>query len=115
MCQEGRALCRGGGVLHRAHDADFPDSDTLPETVFRAFVDKGARWVDTLLSDGRTVLVHCHAGINRSVATIVEYAVQHRGWSFENAVAYVRARNAEVRGGTPALINPLFGRLLRDR
>jgi protein-tyrosine phosphatase len=41
---------------------------------------------------GRTVFVHCRNGISRSGMVMVAYVMAQRGWSVEEALAFVRSR-----------------------
>jgi predicted protein tyrosine phosphatase len=91
---------------------DFPDATNMSPEAFYAFVRTAARWIHETLELDKACLVHCFAGINRSVASIVAYAILYRGWTYEKAVTYIREKNAVVRH-VPTLVNPTFGALLQ--
>ena len=61
------------------------------------FTRRGAEAIHRFLTDEATkdldVLVHCYAGMNRSVSTILRYAMDYRGWRFREALDYVRRKN----------------------
>jgi hypothetical protein len=57
---------------------------------------------------GRTVYVHCHAGISRSGMVVVAYLMAREGWSLDEALTFVRARRSIV------CPNPAFLGLLKD-
>lgn len=42
--------------------------------------------------EGRTVLVHCHAGMQRSAAVVAMFLMLLYGWPAEKAMAYVKER-----------------------
>jgi hypothetical protein len=63
--------------------------------------------VDDLRQDGKRVLIHCAAGINRS-GLLSAAALIRGGWDVDDAIAAVR----EARHG--ALNNPNFVDLLHD-
>jgi protein-tyrosine phosphatase len=65
---------------------DFDPEDLrekLPECVHK---------LKELLEAGRTVYLHCTAGVNRSPTVAAAYLHRCRGWDVENAVAYVKER-----------------------
>src|SRR5437763_2927100 len=61
------------------------------EEVVRRF-NEAAALIDGWLQDGRRVLVHCLGGISRSAAAVIWYFVRYRGYTWEQALALVRAR-----------------------
>ena len=87
-----------------------------PERVLE-FTQEGAANLHSMLSaeDGRDVIVHCHAGMNRSVAIIVRYAMDYKKWGFDEARDYIRRINWEQRRIPPrkTLSNPVFHDVLR--
>ena len=44
------------------------------------------------LWEGKTVLVHCHAGIQRSCAVVACYLVKYHGLTPDEAIAYIKKR-----------------------
>jgi protein-tyrosine phosphatase len=57
---------------------------------------------------GRQVYVHCRAGVSRSGMVVVAYEMAKNGWTYEQALAHVRARRRIVGP------NPAFRPLLRE-
>jgi hypothetical protein len=55
---------------------------------------------------GRTVYVHCMAGVNRSAAAMTAYLMREHGWSREDALSFVRSRRPQVQPD-PGLIRLL--------
>ena len=49
-----------------------------------------------LIDSGRTVYVHCSAGINRSPTVVVAYLCQHLGWTLDRSVTHVTTRRVCV-------------------
>jgi protein-tyrosine phosphatase len=68
-----------------------------------------ARWVDEQRGAGRTVLIHCEAGHNRSGLLTALYLIRHRGYDPESAIALVQEKR-----GPNALWNGSFLRYLRE-
>ncbi|GII55297.1 protein phosphatase [Planotetraspora thailandica] len=86
------------GVEH--HYADLPDGPLLAgqiETV-AALAETAAQAVQA----GRTVLVRCHSGYNRS-GLVVAQALAELGYPIEDAIFLIRYRRSKW-----ALNNPLF-------
>jgi hypothetical protein len=82
------------------HDAaPAPSLDWLRQQV--EFVDQQRR-------AGRTVYVHCHAGISRGGMVVVAYLMYREGWSRDETLAFVRKRRPAV---SP---NPAFMELLQE-
>ena len=76
--------------------------------------DKAAEFINQALEDGKRVLVHCHAGINRSVSSIVAYAALRAKAKASSTIAYVRRMNRDHRN-LPAVSNPAFEQYLVRR
>jgi atypical dual specificity phosphatase len=67
-----------------------PVQDFSPDDLRR----KLPRCVDVLnelLHSGRTVYVHCNAGVNRSPSVVIAYLHWIEGWALEQALVHVRA------------------------
>jgi len=58
------------------------------------------------------ILIHCHAGINRSATIIAYYLIKHRNYESADIVNKIRLANTDQRKNTPALINPLFEKII---
>ena len=101
--------CRASalGASRTYVDDTFPDSMGVPQEDFAGRVDRAADAIHAALEKGGRVLVHCHAGINRSVSSIVAYASKHRHIDAARSIPYIRSRN-HVHRRLPALSNSLF-------
>lgn len=75
----------------------IPDGKRFDEDLFRFAVDDVEHW----RAKGHTVLVHCHAGRNRS-ATVAALVLMRMGWTGGEAVRHIR--NLRPR----AIANPVF-------
>jgi protein-tyrosine phosphatase len=88
----------------------YDDEATSYESFVYAMV-AAARSIDEALKRCPFVMVHCHAGINRSVSALVHYAVVYRGLNVRQTITSLRRVNKRRRG-LPALTNPSFFKYL---
>ena len=102
----------------RNHRAEYRAYVNVDDTPFMTFVDfvgafsKSADLLKKALDTGHTTLLHCHQGINRSVATALAYVIRHTALDYDACLGQIRKANAAHRA-LPALINPAFETYLR--
>ncbi len=84
----------------RLLDLDVPD-----EAVLESLVD----WVHEQREQGRTVLVHCQEGRNRSALVVALYLKHHRDMRAADAIQLIREKR-----GSSALYNGAFVRYLHS-
>ena len=89
VCSQG-CYTYPGIEYHRMNIYDLPDTriDHLFEEAFEI--------ITSVLSGGGTLLVHCFAGVSRSASIIISYIMKKRGYSFEQALQYVKERRPVV-------------------
>jgi atypical dual specificity phosphatase len=63
---------------------DFADEKTM-----ELFLDGAAKLNDWISSGNRT-MVHCFAGISRSVSVVITYFMIYKGWSFNTAFNHLK-------------------------
>ena len=66
--------------------------DDLPSQDITPFFESTFAFLDEHLSKGEAVLVHCMAGISRSVTIVIAYLMRKKGLKFQEAFALVRSR-----------------------
>lgn len=59
------------------------------------YFDQAADYLDQHLSI-TNVLVHCMAGVSRSVSLVIAYLMKYRGMRFEDALNLIRSRRPVV-------------------
>ncbi|XP_077516240.1 dual specificity protein phosphatase 19-like [Amblyomma americanum] len=70
----------------------------LPEfTLSRATIDTTCDFIEGALSSGRSVLVHCNAGVSRSCALVLAFLMLRRGASLGEALEKTRSARPSVR------------------
>lgn len=84
-----------------------PISDAAPAPSIK-WLREQVDFVDANRRAGRTVFVHCRAGISRSSLVIAAYLMQTRRLSRDDALEFMRARRPEVWP------NPAFMELLGE-
>jgi Dual specificity phosphatase, catalytic domain len=69
---------------------------------------KQVAFVETQRNAGRVTYVHCFQGASRSGLVVTAYLMHERGWSRDEAMAFVRAKRPQLRP------NPAFMELLSE-
>lgn len=65
----------------RTHESNMVLYNSLP------FV---CQWIKQHLDNGQPVVVHCHAGQQRSASVMAAYLMWNKGLSLEQSVAYIK-------------------------
>ncbi|GBP19726.1 Dual specificity protein phosphatase 14 [Eumeta japonica] len=73
---------------------DTPHSDMHP------YMDKIADLINEVVSNGEVVLVHCVAGVSRSVTLCLAYLVKWQKMSLRDAYHHVKLRRPQIRPNT---------------
>jgi hypothetical protein len=68
--------------------APAPSIDWLREQV---------EFVEAERAAGKTVYVHCTAGVSRGAMVVVAYYMAHMGWTRDEALAFVKERRSIIR------------------
>ncbi len=89
-------------VIHKESLTDDNDPNVLSQLLTAGIVL--ATW---LQDPSSRVVVHCKAGISRSVTVVLSWLIVHREFSFDDAYLYVQSRRMFI------LPNPHYMGLLR--
>ena len=115
ICVAGRETCsymKKHPSKYRAYiiaaDTTFMDLRT-----FKRVFNHAAELIRDQLNQGRYVIVHCYAGINRSVTSILRYIQLFTNKDWREARDYIRTRN-ETKRHTLALNNQTFEHFLYE-
>jgi len=113
-------------ITHILSCADeFPDSRRLPSYKIPIVDDvadektkglflEGAAKINEWLSqndnekDERRIIVHCFAGMSRSVSVVITYFMVYKGWSFQIALNHLKLRRRQTK------IHPDFIPILKE-
>jgi protein-tyrosine phosphatase len=85
-----RGLVRSGNVEYRWLSIVDGYSWETDEEIVRRF-DDAADQLHEWLTDDKRVLVHCTAGVSRSVTAVVWYLIRYKGHSWDEALALVKS------------------------
>jgi atypical dual specificity phosphatase len=66
-----------------------------PNFALNEYFDQGADFIHQNIAT-TNILVHCMAGISRSVSLVIAYLIKYRKMEFEGALAHLRSRRAIV-------------------
>jgi protein-tyrosine phosphatase len=72
------------------HKIPLEDNVADEKTVARFL--EGAAKLNEWVSQGRRVIVHCMAGMSRSVSVVITYLMYYMGWSYQTAYTLVKLR-----------------------
>jgi len=115
VCVASDATCR----YQKDHDSDYratilvDDTTQMGEETFQRKFDKAAYCIHKCLTYEKQTVVHCYAGINRSVTSILRYVQLYRPeLDWQKCLLYIRRINQNSRR-THAMTNWRFEELLQ--
>jgi protein-tyrosine phosphatase len=73
-----------------------PIVDDVADELTEDRLREGAAKIKEWISDGKKVLVHCHAGISRAVSTVMTYYMVYKGWSYDVAYSHIKQRRPQM-------------------
>mmetsp|Transcript_57752 Transcript_57752/g.65912 ORF Transcript_57752/g.65912 Transcript_57752/m.65912 type:complete len:154 (+) Transcript_57752:80-541(+) len=73
----------------------------------KACFEECNEFIESVVNEGKIVLVHCLGGVSRSATVVMAYLMHSRRWKFEKALEFVRASR---KAAGP---NPNFERQIR--
>jgi len=90
------------------------DTETMSEDEFKEIFTKASDLLEVQLRDPakNAVYVHCYAGINRSVCTIMAWVIRYTNLDPQKMLDYIEKVNMDMRG-METLTNRRFKELLR--
>ena len=113
---DGATVCVAGrSTIKQARPTYYVELDDDPQINPKQFMKKmivSAQQINEALKLFPKVMVHCYAGINRSVSAICVYSALTGRGSVDDIIFYIRRENAAKRG-LPALTNATFENIIR--
>lgn len=88
------------GIMHEVINADDSLVQNLSQYFSRMinFIER-ARQITN-------ILVHCYAGISRSVTAVIAYLMQKYSWTYEHSIALIRAQRS-IANPNPSFVRQL--------
>jgi len=71
--------------------------EDFPNEPIDKYLDQCYQFIDDALSNCESVLVHCMAGISRSVTVVTYYLMKKFSLDVENALTYIRKHRSIIR------------------
>jgi len=98
--------------LENAYPNDFKyfncKLDDLSTESLNTHLQEALKFIDEAKSSSSKVLVHCAMGISRSSSVVIAYIMRERGFTFEQAKAFVKSQRSCIQP------NPGFSKQLLD-
>lgn len=57
---------------------------------------EGAATIDKWIQGNHTIIVHCHAGVSRSVSVVMAYYILYRGYSYDKAFSILKRKRPKM-------------------
>uniref|UniRef100_A0A6B2LK81 protein-tyrosine-phosphatase n=1 Tax=Arcella intermedia TaxID=1963864 RepID=A0A6B2LK81_9EUKA len=86
---------KGGRQFEDKNYHYFPIEDN-PEADIFDIIPPIHTIIDTANAEGKSVLIHCTAGVSRSASVVISYVMKTERMSFENALKFVKKKRLGV-------------------
>ena len=70
--------------------------DVADEKTKKYFLE-AASVLDRWVREGNKIMVHCFAGMSRSVSVVITYFMMYKGWSFDLAYNHLKQRRYQTK------------------
>lgn len=71
--------------------------EDTPNADIKRFFRDTSKFIEDVIDNGGRVYVHCHQGVSRSASVVIAFLMEFRGFSFDEAMTYVKARRPIVK------------------
>jgi protein-tyrosine phosphatase len=88
----GKPMVSRRGVMVKVNDDMKPNSIQILDKC----IDQVVAAIRVEMEKGTPVIVHCHAGRQRSAAVIAAYIMTYEGLALDATIAYMKARKPDV-------------------
>jgi len=70
----------------------IPIVDDATDTITKSYLMEGAKKIQEWVSSGHRIMIHCSAGISRSVSVALTYYIVYEGWSLNLGLTHIKIR-----------------------
>jgi atypical dual specificity phosphatase len=95
-CAEELPLRVGFPYSQRYEGYKVPLIDDVADEKTKGYFLEGATVLDEWVNTGKNCIVHCFAGISRSVSVVITYLMVYKGWSYELAFNHIKLRRPRM-------------------
>jgi atypical dual specificity phosphatase len=74
----------------------IPIVDDVEDTKTKKYFLEAASVLDRWVREGNKIMVHCFAGMNRSVSVVITYFMVYKGWSYDVAYRHLKQRRFQT-------------------
>ena len=92
----GKFLLGNSNIVNYPHWHRLPIVDDVVDENTESQFREGAKKIDEWIRAGKKVIVHCYAGISRSVSTVITYLMIYKGWSYDIAFMHIKMRRPKM-------------------
>jgi len=86
----------------------IPVVDDVADAKTKKYFLEAASVLDRWIREDKKIMVHCFAGMSRSVSVVITYFIVYKGWSFDLAYNHLKQRRYQTN------IHPGFIPILKD-
>ena len=79
-------------ILYNKHDI----ADYASEDIYKLF-NQNNQWMEEMLNEGRTILVHCAAGVSRSPSFVIAFLMWKKKMELQAAFDLVKSKRNVIR------------------
>ena len=79
------------------YNISISDDSKQPYHVFKTAVLQAIEIIENAVETKKSIVVNCLAGVNRSAAIVVAYAVLKKGWDISDAIRYIEEEKNKYR------------------
>lgn len=82
--------------------------DDVADAKTKKYFLEAASVLDRWVRENNKIMVHCFAGMSRSVSVVITYFIVYKGWSFDLAYTHLKQRRYQTK------IHPGFIPILKE-
>jgi protein-tyrosine phosphatase len=86
----------------------IPIVDDVADSKTKKYFLEAASVLDRWIREDKKIMVHCFAGMSRSVSVVITYFMVYKGWSFDLAYGHLKQRRYQSN------IHPGFIPILKE-